>query len=76
MSQETWTTKTGEKLLIDDMSESHVRNALKYVARLLAQKEKPKLSSYKKDVLDWGNKRFQEEKWQAEFDDHWEEFLD
>ena len=81
MSQETWTTQTGETLLIDDMSESHVRNALKYIARLLAQnaifvQEKPKPISYKKDLLEWGNKRFQEEAWQAEFDEHWERLLD
>jgi hypothetical protein len=31
--QETWTTKTGEKIAVQDMSESHVRNVLKMLIR-------------------------------------------
>ena len=33
MEELYWTTKDGTKILVDDMSESHVRNTLKMIIR-------------------------------------------
>lgn len=38
-----WTTRCGTKMLIDDMTDQHVRNALKMLVKAIqAQRSKPK----------------------------------
>lgn len=36
-----WTTKTGEKIDIDDMSTQHLRNVLKMLIRVANKNDKP-----------------------------------
>ena len=38
---ETWTTKEGEVLLVDDMSESHIKNAFKLLIRNMRASREP-----------------------------------
>ena len=41
-----WTMKNGEKINIDDMTESHLRNVLKLIIRRLKEEPKDDVDSY------------------------------
>ena len=55
-----WTMKNGEKINIDDMTESHLRNVLKLIIRRLKEESKDDIDSYDDTQYcdDWMWKQF------------------
>ena len=41
MTEEFWTMKSGERINVNDMSESHLRNTLKLIIRNIRENKKP-----------------------------------
>ena len=41
MTEEFWTTKTGERIAVGDMDEDHVRNVLRYLIRKKNNEDNP-----------------------------------
>ena len=56
MEELYWTTKDGTRILVDDMTESHLRNALKMIIRRINQekqirRKQESMQSYKEKVM-------------------------
>lgn len=55
-----WTTKTGEKINVDDMDLNHLRNALKMIIRNVENKPKENKFSLNGDMANYFNEQMEE----------------
>ena len=69
-----WITKTGEKISIDDMDETHLRNTLKFILGKMNTKPKPKIK-LKGDMANEFNNTYPEDDYYDPFNDDMDDFM-
>jgi hypothetical protein len=62
-----WTTKTGEKINVDDMDLNHLRNALKMIIRNIENQPKRINFTLNGDMANYFNEQIEESEYYEQF---------